>query len=253
MLVPSACQPAPGDVTHANVAQPNLPRRHGIHPAGARVPDCARSERALRTRQPLQMTREREQQPEQDRMARPHPRRDPNHQDMHTRREVRHGDNPPPRPHRAPEREPLPRRQRTDDFKCGRSPGSSAQNRSIWPRGHDQPPGWAPHTKSALYGLQLTDHELFITVCRHLLPAPDRDMTHLYGPGTRHQRLAAPAAPGRRGQGPGHPAIGRPAGTSQEARLADARTDRSAMLRTVAGRGTYRVLGVDRFVDRVAG
>ncbi len=63
MLVPSACQPAPGDVTHANVAQAKRTPSPGRSPHGGSVPSCAGSERALRTRQPLQMTRERDQQP----------------------------------------------------------------------------------------------------------------------------------------------------------------------------------------------
>jgi hypothetical protein len=57
----------------------NVPRRQGVHPKGGSVPSCAGSEHALRTRQPLQMTRERDQQPVQGRMARLRLRLDPHH------------------------------------------------------------------------------------------------------------------------------------------------------------------------------
>ena len=43
-----------------------------------------------------------------------------------------------------------------------------------------------------LRGLQLDDHGLFVTVCRHRLPAPDRDMDHRSGRQARNQHLAAP-------------------------------------------------------------
>ena len=83
------------------------------------------------------MTRERDQHPVQGPMAQPRLRLDPDHQDMRTGREVHHGDGPPRRLYQAPEREPVPRRQRVAKFKCGRSSGSSAQNWSIWRHGHD--------------------------------------------------------------------------------------------------------------------
>ena len=57
--------------------KPKRTRRQGVHPKGGSVPSCAGSEHALRTRQPLQMTRERDQQPVQGRMAQLRLRPDP--------------------------------------------------------------------------------------------------------------------------------------------------------------------------------